>query len=60
MLQMKNNKLFALLLGLVALIPLILEGNGTVLLILAPVIGILLFSKHDYVKLQYGDPRGRD
>ena len=55
-----NNKRFALLLGLVALLPLILEGNGTVLLILAPGIGILLFSKCDYVKLQYGDPRKKN
>lgn len=56
---MKLNRIFALLLGLVALLPLILEGNGTPCVILTPAILILLFSKCDYVKLQYGDPRIR-
>lgn len=56
---MKANKIIAIALGIIALIIAVLGGDGTMCVIAAPVVGILIFTKFDYTDLQYGDPRCR-
>lgn len=54
-----GNRLFALALTVIALMVAVLGGDGTMCVITAPVIGVLLFTKFNYTDLQYGDPRCR-
>lgn len=56
---MKGNKLIAIALGIIALMIAVLGGDGTMCVIAAPVVGILMFTKFNYTDLQYGDPRLR-
>lgn len=55
-----GNKLFALALAVIVLMVAVLGGDGTMCVITAPIIGVLLFTKFNYTDLQHGDPRGRD